>query len=108
MGIPDWVVKYWAEVLFGVICSILGFAYKRQSSKFKKRSAQDEAMREGTLALLDDRMGALFDDCKNKGYVTHKQARRYERMYNAYHGLGGNGAVTNEHTQFSKQDIRDE
>lgn len=65
-------------------------------------------MREATLALLDDSIGRLMRYCKEKQYATREEARRYERMYNAYHGLGGNGAVTNEHEQFKLIDIRED
>lgn len=103
-----WVSKYWIEVVFGMICTAFGIAYKKLSGKIKKRTIEDNAMKEGQLALLDDSMGSQFRYCKDKNRATKDEFRRYERMYNAYHILGGNGAVTNEFIQFKKLEIREE
>lgn len=108
MELISWVAKYWIEFAFGIICAAQTCGYKGLSAKIKKRSSEESATREATLALLDDGMGRLFTYCKEKGYATREEARRYERMYQAYHGLGGNGAVTNEHDQFKRIEISDE
>lgn len=101
-----WVTQYWLNVGFGLICGLFAFAWKHFSAKLKRHTAEDKAMKEAILSLLDDRMGQHLAYCKNKGYTTREELRRYNRMYNAYHGLGGNGDVTFEHDQFVKLDIR--
>lgn len=53
-------------------------------------------------------MSKLYEKCKNKGYKTHEESRRFERMYKAYRALDGNGAVTDEYQQFRDLDLRDE
>lgn len=68
---------------------------------------EDTAIREALLSLLDDRMGMMLRYCKEKGFATRDEARRYERMYTAYIALGGNGAIINEHRQFIEIEIRD-
>lgn len=105
---PEWIVKYWVEYLFGLVVAALGVAVKNLYTKVKKNKQEDAAMKEAILSLLDDSMGRLSDGCKAKNYATREEARRYERMYEAYHGLGGNGAVTNEHKQFMKLDVREQ
>lgn len=102
----SWVGKYWVEEVFGVIVAGLGFAVRSLSKKLKKSRQEDTATKEAVLSLLDDRMGQLADHCRRQGYATRDEARRYERMYQAYHNLGGNGAVTNEHNQFMKIEVR--
>lgn len=102
----EWIEKYWLQELFGLMIAALGVAIKRLSNKIKKSKEQEAAEKEALLSLLDDSMGTLSDRCKERGYATREEARRYERMYQAYHGLGGNGAVTNEHAQFMKLDVR--
>ena len=104
----EWILRYWVDVLFGQICAGLAAGWKYLHSKIKKHTAEDVAMKNATQALLDNSMGRLFQECKNKGYTTREEARRYERMYVAYHGLDGNGAVTNEHNHFQTLDIRDD
>lgn len=101
------IAKYWLEVGFGIICSAMGVAYKYLNKKIQRKSIEDAAMKEAILSLLDDRMGMMYRYCKEKGSTTREEVRRYERMYKAYSGLGGNGAVTNEHKQFSEIEIKD-
>lgn len=105
--IEEWILKYWVEVLLGLITGALTAAYRNLSKKIKKRSEEDKASREAMLSLLDDRMGQMMELCKKSGHVTREQLRRYERMYRAYHALGGNGAVTIEHEQFANIPIED-
>lgn len=105
--IQEWVLKYWVEVALGVVSGALAAAYRNLSKKVKKRAEEDKASREAMLSLLDDRMGQMMELCKKAGHVTREQLRRYERMYNAYHALGGNGAVTIEHEQFSNIPVED-
>lgn len=96
----EWIVKYWVEELFAVVIALLSFAVKRLSDKLKKEKQYELAEREAILSLLDDAMGELYSRCRERGYVTREELRRYERMYSAYRGLGGNGAVSVEHEQF--------
>lgn len=105
---PEWIAKYWLQELFGIIIAAMGVVIKRLAGQIEKNKREDAATKEAILSLLDDSMGRLSNYCKCKGFATREEARRYERMYNAYHGLGGNGAVTNEHEQFAKLDVREQ
>ena len=108
MNWAQFIAKYWVEVGFGLICGIFGWLFRRLSKKVKDRTTKDLAMEEATLSMLDDRMGQIYNECRRKGYATREESRRYERMYIAYHNLGGNGAVTAEHDKFKALDIKDE
>lgn len=94
-------------MILAAVTGMLTAAYRNLKKKLKQHNAEDTAMKEAILSLLDDRMGQLFELCRKTGYVTKEQLRRYERMYKAYHALGGNGAVTILYEQFIKIPIQD-
>lgn len=108
MGVFDFIVKYWLEFAFTLIIGVFSAAYHRQTQKLKKKNEKDEAMESALRALLDDAMSKLYEKCKDKEYKTHEESRRFERMYNAYKALNGNGAVTDEHAHFREIELKDE
>lgn len=103
---PEWIAKYWIEWLFGIVAAVLaGFVrhlYNRVNKKVNEFKTKDAAQNEAILSLLDDRLGNIYNKCKAAGQRNIEQSRRYTRMYEAYHALGGNGAVTDEYEQFKK------
>ena len=52
----DWIIKYWAEWLFGLIAAALAAAYRSLSKRVKAREAESAAIKEGVLAILHDRL----------------------------------------------------
>ena len=86
----EFVVKYWIEFLFGLAVSVLTFCYNRLLKKFKEQ----EAIKEGLIAILHDRLfqsGMYFIE---KGEITITALDNIEGIYVAYHNLGGNGTGT--------------
>ncbi len=86
----EFIIKYWIEVVFGLALTVLSFCYTR----LKKRFQEQEALKEGLIAILHDR---LFQSCMyflNKEEITLSELKNIERMYKAYHKLGGNGTGT--------------
>ena len=59
-----------------------------------------EALEEGVQAILRDRIIQLYSYCEKKHSVAIYESQNMEHMYNAYHGLGGNGLVTSLHKKF--------
>lgn len=91
---PDWIVKYWVEWLFGIIMAAFGLALKLISKKLKHAQAENEALKEGMKAILRDRLTQSHDYYIEKGECPLHALDNMMSMYNAYHTLGGNGAVT--------------
>jgi len=50
MGLTEFIVKYWVEVLFGLVTAIFGWMYQKLSVKLKKKTLKDEAMESALLA----------------------------------------------------------
>lgn len=91
---PEWIVKYWAEWLFGIVCGGLTLAYRRMSARAKQDREIQQAVRFGVEALLDDRIVQLYGYYAAQGYCPIDGRRSLEKLYNAYHALGGNGTNT--------------
>ena len=91
---PEWMIKYWVEWLFGIVCAGLTLAYRRMSAKAKQDRAVQQAVRLGVEALLDDRIVQLYKQYESQGYCPIDARRSLEKLYNAYHALGGNGTNT--------------
>lgn len=102
---PEWIVKYWVEWAFGAVLTVLGFLIKHLFSKVKKEKlarealeaqakAETEALKSGMRSLLRRQ---ILADCKQammEGFCDETARDTIGAMYAAYHGLGGNGSVT--------------
>ncbi|MGE4274392.1 MAG: hypothetical protein AB7E31_16270 [Desulfitobacterium sp.] len=94
MEIEEFAIKYWLEVLFGVIVGILGWAYKRLSQKVSKELSEQRSLHNGTKALLRNEIIRSYDKYLAQGWIPIYARENVLDMYTAYHALGGNGTVT--------------
>lgn len=95
----EFLVKYWLEAVFSVILTVLSWAYRSLSKRFKRKMQEDAAIREGVTALLHDR---LYQECPQhirEGCVCVEDLKNIEYLYKAYHALGGNGTGTELYTR---------
>lgn len=84
----DWIVKYWLEVVFGVVFSGI-------SAVVVGLWKRNRAMQDGIRALLRDRIVQIYTISKSKGYCGIQERESLEGMFIAYHvGLKGNGTVS--------------
>lgn len=86
----EFVVKYWLECLFGVVTAALTWGYKRLA----KRVREQEAIKEGVLAILHDRLFQAGRYHILQGYISLEELKNVEYLYRSYHALGGNGTGT--------------
>jgi hypothetical protein len=68
----------------------------------KKSKEETDAIREGMQALLRDRIIQVYNSCEEKEGSTFFEVENMTHMYNAYSGLGGNGAITALFKKFQK------
>ncbi|MBR3688912.1 MAG: hypothetical protein IKL85_07550 [Lentisphaeria bacterium] len=90
---PDWIAKYWIEWIFGIFCAVLAGLYKNLSARLKKQKQEQEATHVLLKALAQCQIVRDCEECIKDGYCTLERKRSIESMYQAYHTLGGNGAV---------------
>lgn len=91
---PDWIVKYWVQWLFGLVIAALTAYCKYLSGIIKKERKEQKAIRDGMRALL--RRQIIFD-CESAisvGYCSTTNKDTIDSMYKSYSALGGNGVVT--------------
>ena len=102
------------SIVSAIASSVVGlFAYyirkrdqlrDKKSEEYEQERLQDvhrlEALEEGVQAILRDRIIQLYSYCDKKHSVAIYESQNMEHMYNAYHGLGGNGLLTSLHKKF--------
>ena len=86
----EWIIKYWVEALFGGILAALGVVYKMLLTERKKR----KALEDGVRAMLRNDIIKLADKYLDAKEIPVYGMETVEAMYDAYHGLGGNGTIT--------------
>ena len=103
----EFIIKYWLEVLFGLICTIFSFLFKkvikRQEEEKKKREEQEKkskAIENGVQALLRNELIKNFREYKIKGEATLLDKENMEHMFTEYFNLGGNGMMEEVHDEF--------
>lgn len=86
----EFIIKYWIEFLFGLAIAGLTFCV----NEIKKKMKEQEAVKEGIIALLHDRLHQSGMYYLGKGEISLSELQNFEDLYKAYHNLGGNGTGT--------------
>lgn len=79
---------------------ILGIGTKAILKRLKRQETRQKAVELGVQALLRDRMLHNYNKYMEQGYAPIFAKENFENMYQQYHGLGGNGVMTQLHTAF--------
>lgn len=85
----DFIVRYWVEVLFGVITAALSAAYAHLAKKFKAERAKNQAIENGLRGILRIQILDTYDRCVANGHkisVSRKDA--VVSIYQSYIALG--------------------
>lgn len=95
----EFIVKYWAQWLFGIVAAGLTAAYRNLSKKIKAQKEENKAIKNGLLAILHDRLYQACTHYIEKGYIDLPGLKNIEYLYKSYHALGGNGTGTELYTR---------
>ena len=90
----DWIIRYWVQWLFGLICAALLAGYRRLAKRVKEQEEERKAIKAGLLASLHDRLYAEGSRYIAQGSIDTDGLRNLEYLYRSYHALGGNGTGT--------------
>lgn len=94
----EFLQKYWMEVICTGIVGIIGCAYKYSIGKILEETRQKidkyEKVSIGVQDLLFDRLRQSYNFYMKQGYVVIDDFNCFNRLYESYHSLGGNGAGT--------------
>lgn len=110
----DFVLQL-VPVVFSAICATIMAIFKSRLKKREKflekeeelrekeeneRRNETEAIREGMTAILRDRMIQMYAHCEKNKYAPIYMVENMNHMYQAYHILGGNGAMVTLYEKF--------
>ncbi len=99
-----------AAVVSAAVSSLVA-ALKAGGKKAIERTeadrALDEAMRAGMRALLWRELQLIHAHAGDNGGMTVAERRHLESVYQAYHGLGGNGTGTRLYEDAMRQPVLD-
>ena len=94
MPMWEFVVKYWVEFLFGIVAAGLIAAYKKLAGKIQSDKQMEQAIADGMKYLLMFKLREEGERYLKEGHCMTEHKHEYEKVYNAYHALGGNGTIT--------------
>ena len=83
----EFIVKYWAELLFSGFASAMMYCIKSLHLQYK-------SLKLGVQAMLRDRIITSYYHYKARNSITLHGLENINRMYEQYKNLGGNGTVT--------------
>ena len=95
----EFIIKYWLEVLFGLICTIFSFLFKKVIKR-QEEEKKSKAIENGVQALLRNELIKNFREYKIKGEATLLDKENMEHMFTEYFNLGGNGMMEEVHDEF--------
>lgn len=90
----DFVVKYWVEFLFGIIAAGLIAGYRKLAARIQSDKDTEKAIADGMKYLLMFKLREEGEKYLTENACSIEHKHEYEKVYNAYHALGGNGTVT--------------
>lgn len=90
-----WVISPILSLIVGVLAGKLSLMIKSEKEREVKRDEEHEALMSGMRELLK---GQLYDMHRryvvNKEPMSYAEKERADSVYNAYHGVYGNGTGT--------------
>jgi len=90
----EYLLKYWAGWLCGILGSVILGAWTMLLSKYKKLHNKQCAIELGVQALLRSQLIQLYNKYMEIGAVPIYERENIEQLYIQYENLGGNGVMT--------------
>ena len=89
----DLFINKWIEIIFGFIAAGLVALYKKLASKLHKQVCDQNSLKDGTLALLRSEIIRNYEKYIYRKWIPIYARENVLKLYEAYHQLGGNGAI---------------
>lgn len=90
----DFVLKYWVEFAFGLVAAGLVAAYRKMAVKIQSNKETEKAIADGMKYLLMFKLREEGEKYLTEGRCSTEHKSEYEKVYTAYHALGGNDTIT--------------
>ena len=105
----DFVVKYWIEFLFASFGGIMLAWIKQLQDKLKQKQIEQDSLQSGMIALLHTQLTQICNHYLTLGYIPVEESEEVlndvKKLYEAYHGIGGNGTGTIIYEKFLRLKI---
>ena len=101
----EWLVKYWLEVLFGLVTTGVGIALRRISKALQKEKLRNQAIEDGVRDILRMQILDTYERCTQAGKISVSRKDAIDSAYKSYHALGGNGTITQVHNEIMEMPI---
>ena len=101
----EWLVKYWLEVLFGLVTAGVGIALRRISKALQKEKLRNQAIEDGVRDILRMQILDTYEKCTQTGKISVSRKDAIDSAYKSYHALGGNGTITQVHNEIMEMPI---
>lgn len=89
----DFILKYWLEIIFTLICTVFSVIFKKFIAKQKEQEKKQKAVEDGVQALLRNELIRRYREYELKGELSILDRENIESMFKQYQNLGGNGTV---------------
>lgn len=98
----EFIVTYWLEALFTLLCSVFVFLFKRLFKKIKENRERQKATEAGLQALLRNELVRRYREYETKKEISIIDMENIEHMFTEYKNLGGNGTVEKMYEELLK------
>jgi len=92
--IAVYILENWVVWLFTGLFAFVGWTYRRLMKLYKTNETKSHAQSMGLQALLRDSIIKTYNKSLERGFCPIYQKQSLERIYSAYHNLGGNDVAT--------------
>ena len=100
-------MNYWVQWLCGLAAAGLTAGFRLLYRRQKRADQRQKVVEQGIQALLRDRIVQAYYHYSERGWITLHGLENVEVLYQEYHALGGNGAVTKLVDDLRELEVRD-
>lgn len=102
----EWLAQYWLEVAFGAVLTGIGLVQRKLSKRLKDEKARSTAIENGVRDMLRLTILDTYDRCHADGAISVARKDAIDSAYKSYHALGGNGTITQVHSEIMALPIK--
>ena len=88
----EFIIEHFVEFLLGLVTAAL-------LNRVRQQKKENDSLKEGMLSLLRAELIRSGEKYIEREWIPIYAKEAYDKAYNAYHGLGGNGTMTQLHEQ---------
>ena len=89
----QFIIENSIQIALGLVVTFTGFLYRSFTKSLREREQKQEALEQGIIALLKERLLDIYSQYMEKGYYSIHARNRTDILFKAYEQLGGNGTV---------------